>query len=148
MVMLEFENSEEAGLGVPLPKGTTRVYKKDVDGATLLIGEDAIDHTPRDERVRLYIGDAFDIVGERVQTDFRVEYDEDWMEESFEITLRNHKDEDVEIRVVEHMFRWSEWEIIEQSHEHDKLDAQTIEFRVPVEADGETTVTYTVRYEW
>ncbi len=148
MVMLEFENSEEAGLGIPLPKGTLRVYKKDVDGSTLLIGEDAIDHTPKDERVRLYIGDAFDIVGERVQTDFQVEYDEDWMEESFEITLRNHKDEDVEVRVVEHMFRWSEWEIIEESHEHDKLDAQTIEFRVPVEADGETTVTYTVRYRW
>jgi hypothetical protein len=148
MVMLEFQNSDEAGLGVPLPKGTLRVYKKDVDGSTLLIGEDAIDHTPKDEQVRLYVGDAFDIVGERVQTDFRVEYDEDWMEESFEITLRNHKDEDVEVRVVEHMFRWSEWKIIEESHEHEKLDAQTIEFRVPVEANGETIVTYTIRYEW
>jgi hypothetical protein len=148
MVMLEFENAEDAGLGVPLPKGTLRVYKKDVDGSTLLIGEDAIDHTPKDEHVRLYIGDAFDIVGERVQTDFRVDYDDDWMEESFEITLRNHKDEDVEVRVVEHMFRWSEWKILEESHEHDKMDAQTMEFRVPVEANGETTVTYTVRYDW
>jgi hypothetical protein len=148
MVMLEFENSEDAGLGVPLPKGTLRVYKKDVDGSTLLIGEDAIDHTPRDEQVRLYIGDAFDIVGERIQTDFRVEYDEDWMEESYKIRLRNHKDEDVEVRVVEHMFRWVEWKILEESHEHDKMDARTIEFRVPVEANGETIVTYTVRYEW
>ena len=148
MVMLEFENSEEEGLGVPLPKGTVRVFKKDVDGSTLLVGEDAIDHTPRDEQVRLYVGDAFDIVGERVQTDFRVEYDEDWMEESFEITLRNHKDEDVEVRVVEHMFRWVEWKILEESHKHDKTDARTIEFGVPVEANGETTVTYTVRYEW
>lgn len=148
MVMLEFENGEDQGLGVPLPKGTLRVYKKDIDGSSLLIGEDAIDHTPKDERVRLYVGDAFDIVGERVQTDFRVEYDEDWMEESYEITLRNHKDEDVEVRVVEHMFRWSEWRILEESHEHEKLDSQTIEFRVPVEANGETTVTYTVRYEW
>ena len=120
------------------PRATLRVYKKDVDGSTLLIGEDAIDHTPKDEQVRLYIGDAFDIVGERVQTDFKVEYDEDWMEESYEITLRNHKDEDVEVRVVEHMFRWTEWKILEESHEHDKTDAQTIEFRVPVEADGET----------
>jgi hypothetical protein len=148
MVMIEFENSEEAGLGIPLPKGTLRVYKNDVDGSTLLIGEDSIDHTPKDEQVRLYIGDAFDIVGERVQTNFRAEYDEDWMEESYEITLRNHKDEDVEVRVVEHMFRWSEWQILESSHEYDKMDAQTIEFRVPVEADGETVVTYTVRYEW
>jgi hypothetical protein len=148
MVMLEFANSEEAGLGIPLPKGTLRVFKQDVDGSTLLIGEDSIDHTPKDENVRLYVGDAFDIVGERIQTDFRVEYDEDWMEESYEITLRNHKDEDVEIRVVEHLFRWTEWQILESSHDYEKMDAQTIEFRVPVEANGETVVTYTVRYEW
>ena len=148
MVMLEFENSEEAGLGIPLPKGTLRVFKKDVDGSTLLIGEDAIDHTPKDEQVRLYVGDAFDIVGERVQTDFKVDYDDDWMKESYEITLRNHKDEDVEVRVVEHMFRWSEWKIVDASHEFAKTDAQTIEFRVPVEANGETIVTYTVRYDW
>jgi hypothetical protein len=148
MVMLEFTNGEEEGLGVPLPKGTLRVYKNDVDGSTLLVGEDAIDHTPKDEQVRLYIGDAFDIVGERIQTDFKVEYDEDWIEESYQITLRNHKEEDIEVRVVEHMFRWTEWEILESSHEHEKLDAQTIEFRVPVEAGGETVVTYTVRYEW
>jgi hypothetical protein len=148
MVMLEFQNGEEEGLGVPLPKGTLRVYKKDIDGSTLLIGEDAIDHTPKDESVRLYIGDAFDVVGERIQTDFRVDYDDDWMEESYEITLRNHKDEEIEVRVVEHMFRWSEWKILESSQDYDKMDAQTIEFRVPVEANGETVVTYTVRYEW
>ncbi len=148
MVMLEFKNGEDEGLGVPLPKGTLRVYKKDVDGSTLLIGEDAIDHTPKDEQVRLYIGDAFDVVGERVQTDFKAEYDEDWIEESYEITLRNHKSEDIEVRVVEHMFRWTEWKILEESHEHIKTDARTIEYRVPVEAGGETQVTYTVRYEW
>jgi len=148
MVMLEFANTEEAGLGIPLPKGTLRVFKQDVDGSTLLIGEDSIDHTPKDENLRLYVGDAFDIVGERIQTDFRVEYDEDWMEESYEITLRNHKDEDVEVRVVEHLFRWTEWQILESSHDYEKMDAQTIEFRVPVEAGGETVVTYTVRYEW
>jgi hypothetical protein len=148
MVMLEFTNGEEAGLGVPLPRGTLRVFKQDVDGSILLVGEDAIDHTPKDEDVRLYVGDAFDIVGERVQMDFQVDYDEDWMEETYEIKVRNHKDEDVEVRVVEHMFRWSEWEILEESYEHEKLDAQTLEFRVPVEANGETVVTYTVRYEW
>jgi hypothetical protein len=148
MVMLEFTNGEEQGLGVPLPKGTLRVYKEDVDGSTLLIGEDAIDHTPRDEDIRLYIGDAFDVVGERVQTDFRVDYDDDWMEESFEITLRNHKEEDIEVRVVEHLFRWSEWQILDASEDFEKTDAQTIEFRLPVEADGETVLTYRVRYEW
>ncbi len=148
MVMLEFQNGEEEGLGVPLPKGTVRVFKKDVDGSTLLVGEDSIDHTPKDEQIRLYVGDAFDIVGERVQTNFQADYDEDWLEESYEITLRNHKDEAVEVRVVEHMFRWSEWTILEESQDFEKLDAQTIEFRVPVEANGETVVTYTVRYEW
>ncbi|MFC2023861.1 DUF4139 domain-containing protein [Chloroflexota bacterium] len=148
MVMIEFSNNEDAGLGIPLPKGTVRVYQKDVDGSTLLVGEDAIDHTPKDEEVRLYVGDAFDIVGERVQTDFRVDYDDEWLEESYEIRVRNHKGEDVEVRVVEHMFRWSEWTLIDQSHEHTKMDSKTIEFRVPVEADGETVVTYTVLYEW
>ncbi|HSJ52243.1 MAG TPA: DUF4139 domain-containing protein [Anaerolineae bacterium] len=148
MVMLEFQNGEEEGLGVPLPRGTVRVFKNDVDGSTLLVGEDAIDHTPRDEAVRLYVGDAFDIVGERLQTNFRAEYDEDWIEETYQITLRNHKEEDIEVRVVEHMFRWSEWRILESSHEPETTDAQTIEFRVPVEAGGETVVTYTVRYEW
>jgi hypothetical protein len=148
MVMLEFTNGEKEGLGVPLPKGTLRLYKKDVDGSTLLIGEDSIDHTPKDEQVRLYIGDAFDIVGERVQTDFKINTDDDWMEESYQITLRNHKAEDVEVRVTEHLYRWSQWKILESSHDFEKLDAQTIEFRVPVKANAETVVTYTVRYEW
>jgi hypothetical protein len=148
MVMLEFTNGEEQGLGIPLPKGTLRVYKDDVDGSTLLIGEDAIDHTPRDEDIRLYIGDAFDVVGERVQTDFQADYDDDWIEESFQITLRNHKEEDIEVRVVEHLYRWSQWQILDASADFEKTDAQTIEFRVPVEADGETVVTYRARYEW
>ncbi|MGQ9599310.1 MAG: DUF4139 domain-containing protein [Anaerolineae bacterium] len=147
-VMLEFKNGKEEGLGAPLPAGTIRVYKKDVDGSTLLVGEDAIDHTPKDEKIRLYIGDAFDLVGERVQTDFRIDTDKRWMEESYRITLRNHKAEEVTVRVVEHMFRWSEWEILKASQEYEKTDAQTIEFRVPVKADGEAVVTYTVRYEW
>jgi len=148
MTMLEFRNGEEEGLGVPLPQGTLRMFKKDVDGSTLLIGEDAIDHTPKDEMIQLYVGDAFDIVGERLRTDFRVDDNKDWMVESYKITLRNHKDEAVDVRVVEHLFRWSQWTIPSQSHEFEKQDAQTIEFRVPVEADGETVLTYTVRYEW
>ena len=145
-VMLEFKTGED-GVDAELPRGTVRVYKEDVDGAHLLIGEDTIDHTPKDEQVRLYVGDAFDIVGERVQTDFKKLGDRA-LEESYRITLRNHKDEDVEVRVVEHMFRWSEWEIVEESDEHEKLDAQTVEWRVTVPADGEAEVTYTVRYRW
>ena len=148
MVMLDFKNGKDEGLGVPLPAGVVRVYKKDVDGSTLLIGEDNIDHTPKDEQVRLYIGDAFDIVGERTQTNFQVDTDKRWMEESYKITLRNHKDQDIEVRVVEHMYRWSQWNIKEASEKYEKKDAQTIEFRLPVKVDGETVVTYTVRYEW
>jgi hypothetical protein len=148
MVMLEFKNGEAQGLGVPLPQGTLRVNKRDVDGSTLLIGEDSIDHTPKDENVRLYIGDAFDIVGERTQTDFKVDTDRRWMEESYQVTLRNHKSEAIEVRVVEHMFRWSEWQILEESQQHTKTDAQTIEYRVPVDANGQAVVNYTVRYEW
>jgi hypothetical protein len=147
MVMLEFENSEEAGLGMPLPKGTVRVYKEDVDGSTQFIGEDSIDHTPEDEKVRLYLGDAFDIVGERKQMNFRKPSRRS-MEESFEITIRNHKDEAVEVRVVEHMFRWMEWEITRTTHEFTKTDARTIEYRLDVAPDGEETIEYTVFYRW
>ena len=145
-VMLEFKTGED-GVDAELPRGTVRVYKEDVDDAHLLVGEDTIDHTPKDEQVRLYVGDAFDIVGERTQTDFKMPGART-MEESYHITLRNHKDEDVEVRVVEHMFRWSEWQIIAESAEHDKLDAQQVEWRMTVPADGEAEVTYTVRYRW
>jgi len=147
MVMLEFKNTEENGLGIPLPKGTVRVYKEDIDGSTQFIGEDSIDHTPKDEKVRLYLGDAFDIVGERKQTNFR-KLGERSIEESYEITIRNHKDEAVEVRVVEHMFRWSEWEITQTTMDYTKTDARTIEYRLEVPANDEATVTYTVRYRW
>jgi hypothetical protein len=146
-VMIEFMNSEKQGMGMPLPKGTVRVYKQDPAGGTEFIGEDSIDHTPKDERVRLTLGTAFDVVGERKQTDFK-QLGENSIEESFEIKLRNHKAEPVEVRVIEHLYRWSEWEITKSSQDYKKLDAQTIEFRVQVPKDGETTVTYTVRYRW
>jgi hypothetical protein len=147
MTMLEFKNSKDDGLGVPLPKGTVRVYKEDTAGGTEFVGEDAIDHTPRDEKVRLYLGDAFDIVGERRQTDF-VKLGDRALEESFEISIRNHKKTAVEVRVVEYLFRWSEWQITAKSHDYTKMDSSSIEFRVNVPADGEVKVTYTVRYRW
>jgi len=146
-VMLDFLNAKSNGLGIPLPKGVVRVYKENPEGGTEFIGEDQIDHTPKDERILLRLGDAFDLVGERKQTDFKRPGDRT-IEESYEIKLRNHKDEDVEIRVVEHMFRWSEWTILESNHEYEKKDSRTIEFRVAVPKDGEVTVTYTVRYRW
>jgi hypothetical protein len=146
-IYLQIENEEESGLGIPLPAGRVRVYKADVDGSLQFVGEDQIDHTPKDESVRLLLGNAFDIVGERRQTDFQ-QLGRDVIEESFEITVRNHKDEDVEVRVLEHLFRWSEWEIVQESADHTKLDQSMVEWRLPVPADGETTLSYTVRYEF
>jgi hypothetical protein len=144
MVMVEFDTEE---VDADLPRGRVRVYQEDVDGAALLIGEDMIDHTPKGEQVRLYVGDAFDIVGERIQTDFTRPSDHS-LEEGFRITLRNHKDEKVEVRVVEHLFRWSDWKVLTASDDYTKLDSSTIEFRLPVPANGEKTLTYLVRYEW
>jgi hypothetical protein len=144
MVMLEFDTEL---VEADLPRGRVRVYQEDIDGAALLIGEDTIDHTPEGESVRLYVGDAFDIVGERIQTDFRRPSTKR-LEEDFEITLRNHKDEAVEVRVVEHLFRWSEWRILSANADYTKMDSSTIEFRVTVPADGERTIRYSVRYQW
>jgi hypothetical protein len=144
MVMLEFDTEE---VEADMPRGRVRVYQEDIDGAALLIGEDTIDHTPEGESVRLYVGDAFDIVGERIQTDFRRPTKKS-LEEDFEITLRNHKDEAVEVRVVEHLFRWSEWRIYSANADHTKLDSSTIEFKVKVPADGEILLRYSVRYQW
>jgi len=146
-VMLRFVNGEDQGLGIALPKGKVRVYKKDVDGSELLIGEDSIDHTPKDEAIQLALGNAFDIVGERVQDDFE-RLGKQTVEETFTITLRNHKEEDVEVRVVERLYRWSDWEIVRETAEHAKINAQTVEWRLEVPADGEVSVTYTVRYRW
>jgi hypothetical protein len=145
---LEFTTDEDGGLGADLPAGRVRVYQEDVDGAALLIGENSIDHTPQGETVQLYLGNAFDLVGERTQTDFRLLAD-NIIEETYEIRLRNRKDsQTVEIRVPETLFRWSNWEILSASHDYTKTDSSHIEFRVPVEPQGETVITYTVRYTW
>ena len=146
-VMIEFKNSEANKMGIPLPKGTLRVYKADSDGSNQFIGEDNIDHTPRDEMIRLNIGNAFDVVGERKQTNF-VKVSDRVIEETYQIKLRNHKKDAVEVRVVEHLFRWSNLELKNLTQDYLKTDAQTIEFRVNIPADGEKIVNYTVRYAW
>ena len=146
-VMREISNSEENGLGIPLPRGKVRFYRRDDDGKLQFVGEDRIDHTPRDETIRLYTGNSFDLVGERKRTNIKRGNNE--VIESFEINVRNRKEKDaVEIRVVEHLYRWTNWEIQEPSQEYLKNDAQTIEFRVPLEAGEEKVITYTVRYWW
>jgi hypothetical protein len=147
-VMLEFKNSKANNLGMPLPAGRVRFYRHDDDGQTEFTGEDKIDHTPSDETVRFYTGNAFDIVGERRRTYFKTDSSERWADEGFEIKVRNHKKTPVQVRVVEHLYRWTNWEIAQKSDEFKKNDAQQIEFRVPVPADGEKTVTYLVHYSW
>ena len=147
-VMQEFKNSESNHLGIPLPKGRLRFYRRDTDGHLEFIGENAIDHTPKDETLRLYTGNAFDIVGERKRTNYHVESSQHWMDESFEIRVRNHKKEAATVRVVEHLYRCNNWKLAEQSTASRKLDAQTVEFPVTVKPDGEAVVTYTVHYTW
>jgi hypothetical protein len=147
-VLLEFQNKKAEGLGIPLPKGRVRVYKKDDDGSLQFAGEDSIDHTPKDEKVRVKMGEAFDIVGERKRSNFASDLKGRRFEETFEIKLRNHKDSDATVTVVEHLYRWNNWKIIGASAKYEKMDAQTIEFTVPVPKDGEATVTYTVKYSW
>ncbi len=145
---LEFTTDEENGLGADLPAGRVRVYQEDVDGTALLIGENTIEHTPQGEEIQLFLGNAFDLVGERTQTSFR-QIAQNVIEETYEIRLRNQKDDQaVEIRVPEHLFRWTNWEILDASHEYTQLDSNTIEFRVEVPPQGETVITYTVRYTW
>lgn len=148
-VMREFRNSAENGLGIPLPRGRTRFYRRDdADGRLEFTGENVIDHTPKDELVRIYTGDSFDLVGERKRSDYRLSRGNDQLEEAFEIRLRNRKEQAVEVRVFERLYRWFNWQVIQKSHEFGKRDAQSIEFRVQVPAGGETVVTYRVRYDW
>jgi hypothetical protein len=130
---------------MPLPEGKIRVYKEDVDKALEFVGEDKIDHTPKDEKVRVFLGNAFDIVGERQKSDFR-KIGEDITEETYQIKLRNHKEEAVEVVVVEHLYAYTEWEITESSLPYEKKDANTIEFKVKLQKDQEVVLNYTVRY--
>ena len=144
-VFVEIQNTKENRLGIPLPKGTVRVYKHDSEGSLQFVGEDSIDHTPKDEKVRVKLGDAFDVVGTRKQTDWKkIAYDT--YEAAFEISLRNHKKEDVVVKVVEPIP--GDWKMLSSSHEFAKSEAFTAEFRVPVQKDGETKVTYRVRMRY
>ena len=146
-IMREFKNSTANHLGMPLPKGRLRFYK--ADGHALeFTGENAIDHTPTDETVKVYVGNAFDLVGERTRTNFKIDSANHWADESYSIKLSNHKKEPVEIRVVEHLFRAANWEITEKSDPFTKTNAQEMEFRIPLKPDEVKTVTYTVHYSW
>jgi hypothetical protein len=148
-VWLTFDNEKASGMGMPLPAGRIRVSQQDkADGSLEFIGEDTIRHTPKDEDVRVKLGQAFDVVGERRQTDFTVNSKGRVMEEAFDIRVRNHKSQPVEVVVRENLYRWSQWQLIAQSQASVKKDARTVEFPLKIAADGEAKVTYRVRYTW
>lgn len=147
-VMQEFKNSTENHLGMPLPKGRVRFYRRDDDGQLEFTGENEIDHTPKDELIRIYTGNAFDITGERHRMDYKLNQQARWVDESFEIKVRNHKTTPVEVRIVEHLYRWSNWDIAKSSDPFKKIDAQTAAFTVQIPPDGEKILTYQVHYSW
>jgi hypothetical protein len=145
-VYVSFDNSEENNLGIPLPKGVVRMYKKDKDGALQFVGEDRIDHTPEDETIRLRMGNAFDIVAERVQTDYKVLASGHLYESSYKVTIRNHKEEDVTVQVVERLY--GDWEVLNASHEYEKESSHRIRFDVPVAKKSSAELTFTVRVKY
>jgi hypothetical protein len=144
-VVLVFKNTKTNHMGMPLPKGTIRVYKEDDTGSRQFIGEDAIDHTPKDENIRLHVGEAFDVVGEYKKTDYK-RISTNIVEESFEVTIKNHKDSPVKVRVVDHV--WSDWKVVKSNSDYTKKDASTIEFPISVPANGKKVVTYIIRTKW
>jgi len=147
-ILREFRNSEANHLGKPLPAGVVRFYRRDSDGRLQFVGENKIQHTPKDETVRVYTGDAFDIVAERTRTEFKTDNQQRWINESYTIKLRNHKKEAVQVQVIEHMYRGDNWDITAKSIDYVKKDSHTVEFTPTIPPDGEQTVTYSVHYSW
>jgi hypothetical protein len=145
---LEFDNKEANGLGMPLPAGRVRVNQAAQDGSLEFIGEDVIKHTPRNELLRVKLGNAFDLVGERKQTSFAYNEKAKTIEESFELSVRNRKKVAAKVVAREYLYRWSNWSVTAKNHDFQKRDAQTIDFPLEIVADGEAKVTYTVRYSW
>jgi hypothetical protein len=146
---LTFRNAQENNLGMPLPAGRMRVAKLDPADKTLeFIGEDAIDHTPRNEKVLIKLGSAFDVVGERRQVNFTVDTSRKSMTEEIEVKVRNQKKEPVTVTVKESLYRWVNWSITQKTHDFEKRDARTIEFPVKIAPGKETVVRYTVNYTW
>lgn len=141
-VYLELENAKKNNMGIPLPKGTFRVYKKDSSGAIQFIGEDSIDHTPRDEMIRVKIGEAFDIAADRVQTDYKI-IAPGVYEVAFDIQVRNHKNDDVIVEALEPV--WGDWQILSSTFEPRKVSASFVKFLIPVQANGKSTLSYRVR---
>jgi hypothetical protein len=145
MVFYKFKNEEKAGLGMPLPAGNLRVYQKDSKGGVLFVGEDRIDHTPKDEMITVHIGNAFDVVSERKQTDYK-KIASNVYEMEFEITLRNHKDTAITVEANEPI--GGSWEMLSSSYKFTKTSAWAAQFQVPVEKNGTSVLKYRVRVTW
>jgi hypothetical protein len=144
-VYLEVKNSKENRLGLPLPKGKVRVYKADVAGSQQFVGEDWIDHTPKDERVKIKLGNAFDLVGERTQKDFK-KLASNLYEVEWEIALRNHKTEAQTVTVIEPVP--GDWQVVSSSHTYEKIQAHTLKYQIPVPKEGAAKLTYRVRIRY
>jgi hypothetical protein len=144
-VYYRFKNDPRSQLGMPLPAGTVRVYQADSKGGIQFVGEDRISHTPKDETVKIYVGNAFDVVCERKQTDYK-KLASNLYEMEYEITLRNHKDGPVTVEVREPV--GGDWDVVNSNFKPEKLDATTIGFQIPVEKDGTAKLTYRVRVKW
>jgi hypothetical protein len=144
-VFYKFKNEDKAGLGMPLPAGTIRVYQADSRGGSLFVGEDRIDHTPKDETINLHIGNAFDIVAERKQTDYKRLSDRLY-EFEYEITLRNHKDAPITVEVNEPI--GGDWEMVSSTYKFTKTAAFAAQFQVPVDKDGTSVLKYRVRVRY
>jgi len=144
-VFLELENTKKNNLGMPLPKGTIRVYKEDKDGSLQFVGEDRIDHTPKDEKFKIKIGEAFDVVAEKIQTEYK-HLGYNLYEVAFEVSLRNHKKEDIKVLVEEPIP--GDWEMLSNTHSYEKLQANLIRFNVPVAKDQEVKVKYRIRFKY
>ena len=148
-ILVSFDNKKDNALGMPLPKGKIRVYKEDPSDGTLeFIGEDLIDHTPRNETVKIRLGEAFDVVGERIRTDFTIDNAAHRMTETFRIELRNQKSAAQKVRVIERPYRWTNWQITKKNMEFEKLDSGTIAFEVDLPSEGNRAIEYTVVYTW
>jgi hypothetical protein len=145
MVYYKFKNDEKAGLGIPIPAGNVRVYQKDSKGGILFVGEDRIDHTPKDETISVHIGNAFDVVCERKQTDYKSIGTNTW-EMEFEITLRNHKDTPITVQVNEPV--GGDWEMLNSSYKYTKTSAWAAQFNVPVDKNGTSVLRYRIRAHW
>jgi hypothetical protein len=144
-VFYRFKNDEQSGLGMPLPAGTVRVYQADSKGGAQFAGEDNIRHTPKDESLRIYVGNAFDVVCERKQMDYK-KLASNTYEMEYQIALRNHKDGPVTVEVREPV--GGDWEVVNSNYKWTKLDATTIGFSIPIEKDGAATLDYRVRVKW